>query len=103
MASLKAQAHQALNMQRRKVSRQLKPREMGIHHGKTNYLLVMGVASHMQETTSGGPGTRDSFSNDVNSETRLARDQGTSVLTGEDQSRFAGPIWSGPVQMLMLG
>lgn len=83
------------------MSRQLKPREMGIHHGKTNYLLVMGVASHMQEKTSGG--TRDSFSNDVNSETRLARDQGTSVLTGEDQSRFAGPIWSGPVQMLTLG
>lgn len=56
MASLKAQAHQALNMQRRKVSRQLKPREMRIHHGKTNYLLAMGVASHMQEKTSEGPG-----------------------------------------------
>ena len=101
MASLKAQAHQALNMQRRNVSRQLKPREVGIHHGKTNYLLVTDVASHMQEKTSRG--TRDSFSNDVNSETRLARDQGTSVLTREDQSRLPGPIWSGPLQVLMLG
>lgn len=56
---------------------------------------VMDVASHMREKTSGG--TRDSFSNDINSETLLPHGQGTSVLREKIKACLRGPSgWACP-------
>lgn len=85
-------------MQGRKVSGELKPGGGAYFLAQQSLSSVRDVASPMQVTAPRG--ARDSFSSDIDSATCLTHNQGTSVLTRDDQSVFAGPVWLGPPLVL---